>query len=583
MKLLTSFLNKSIKFKILSSMLLLAVCMIFAYMMVSITYSGKILYNSFVQSSLQDLTSAQNNTDNLLSIIENYSVILATDNTISSALTYTDKPEGSVLSGNEILLRNQINNIVGTFPRIDAVLICDTYGNIYDSGVTVISGTDTWKKLTSSRGWQNTAPAPYYISVIGGSIQPDVICYTCPIYNWRSGAFLGHLSIFINETYVKQLYAPAENEDSNMFLLSYNDVIVSAKDSSRLYTAGPVTIKDMIAESDHISTENHYYIYKDYPSLQCYFVKEISKQVIQRTINYMKLFMTTIGAVLAVATTFISILIARRLTRDILKLSITTEQIKNGNWDSRIECSSHDEIGVLAQNFNSMIEEIKDTTERLVNEQRLKREYQLELLNQQINPHFLYNTLDNICSLSELGYSKEVTDLVTCLSNFYRGVLSKGSLIIPLYRELEIASNYLRIMQMRYYNTFSVQIDIPEEQMNNSILRLTLQPILENAICHGLEYHRPGGVIKISSQVVRENLCLYIEDNGIGMSPEQVSLLLTDSKKSNVKEGFALKNINNRLELYYGSEYGLKVESKQDIGTKITITLPHISCLNTKE
>ncbi|MDE6203751.1 MAG: hypothetical protein K2G19_09790, partial [Lachnospiraceae bacterium] len=161
MKILSFFSNKSIKVKILCSMLILAVCMILAYMLVSISYSYKSIRDSFIQSSLQDLSSAQNNADNLLSIVENYSVILATDDTIQNTLTYSNKPEGSYLSVNEILLRNQINNIIGTFPRINAVLICDVWGNIYDSGVTVISHNDALQELTSASGWQNTAPAPY--------------------------------------------------------------------------------------------------------------------------------------------------------------------------------------------------------------------------------------------------------------------------------------------------------------------------------------------------------------------------------------------------------------------------------------
>ncbi|MDE7331051.1 MAG: sensor histidine kinase [Lachnospiraceae bacterium] len=578
MKILSFFSNKSIKVKILCSMLILAVCMILAYMLVSISYSYKSIRDSFIQSSLQDLSSAQNNADNLLSIVENYSVILATDDTIQNTLTYSNKPEGSYLSVNEILLRNQINNIIGTFPRINAVLICDVWGNIYDSGVTVISPNDAWQELTSASGWQNTAPAPYYISVIGGSVRPDVISYTCTVCNWRSGALLGYLTIFVDETFVQDLYAPAEDENCNMFLLSYGDTVISAKDSALLYAGGPVGINELSGNADFISTSDNYYIYKKYPALQCYFVKEISKQTIQSTIHYMELFMITIGAALIVVTVFMSILIARHLTRDIFKLYNAAEQIKNGNWDVQIACSSRDEIGLLARKFNAMIEEIRYTTRRLMDEQQLKREYQLELLNQQINPHFLYNTLDNICSLAELGYANELTELVNNLSSFYRGVLSKGSHIISLRRELEIAVSYLRIMQTRYYNTFSFQIDVPKELMENNILRLTLQPILENAICHGFESHQPGGVITISSKIIHDTVCLYVEDNGIGMTQEQVHNLLKETEKPETRDGFALKNVHNRLELYYGPDYGLKVESRQGMGTKVTITLPHKPC-----
>lgn len=574
-KYFTSFMNQSIKVKILSSMLALSICMILAYMLISITYSYQSILDSFVQSSLQDLSSAQNNADNLLSIIENYSIILATDNTIQTTLTYDSAPAGAELSVNEILVRNQINNIIGTFPRINAVLICDVWGNIYDSGVTIISPEDTWQDFTTSKGWRSTTPAPYSISVIGGYTRPDVISYTCPVLNWRSGAPLGYLTIFVDEAYVQSLYSPEENDDYNMFLLSYDDTLLSTSNGSQLYGNGPVSIEQLNHSTDFISDRDNYYIYKQYAPLQCYFVKEISKSVIRDTINYMELFMMTIGAVLIAVTVFISILIARHLTYDIFRLSNAAEQIRNGNWDVRIECTSHDEIGRLAQKFNSMIEEIEYTTNRLMAEQQSKREYQLELLNQQINPHFLYNTLDNVCSLAKLGYLDELTSLVSNLSSFYRGVLSKGSHIISLKRELNIAASYLKIMQTRYYNTFSFRIDIPEELMENSILRLTLQPILENAIYHGFKDHLPGGEILISSEVIQNTVYLYVEDNGTGMEPELAATLLTDTGASGSKEGFAIRNVHNRLELYYGTGYGLKVESQLGQGTRITVTVPH--------
>lgn len=574
-KYLSSFINQSIKAKILSSMLALSICMILAYMLISITYSYQSILDSFVQSSLQDLSSAQNNADNLLSIIENYSIILATDNTIQKTLTSNSRPAGAELSVNEILVRNQINNIIGTFPRINAVLICDIWGNIYDSGVTIISPEDTWQDLTTSKGWTNTTPAPYSISVIGGYTRPNVISYTCPVLNWRSGAPLGYLTIFVDESYVQSLYLPEENDNYNMFLLSYDDTLLSTSSGNELYGKGSVSIEQLAHNTNFISDRDNYYIYKQYPPLQCYFVKEISKSVIRDTINYMELFMITIGSILIAMTVFISILIARHLTHDIFRLSNATEQIKNGNWDVRIECTSQDEIGRLAQKFNSMIEEIEYTTNRLMAEQQSKREYQLELLNQQINPHFLYNTLDNVCSLAQLGYLDELTSLVGNLSSFYRGVLSKGSHIISLKQELNIAASYLKIMQTRYYNTFSFRIDIPEDLMENSILRLTLQPILENAIYHGFKDHLAGGKILISSEVIQNTVYLYVEDNGMGMEPDVAENLLTDTGTSDSKEGFAIKNVHNRLELYYGTEYGLKVESQLGQGTRITVTVPH--------
>lgn len=561
----------SVKTKILYSMIAISTCMIIAYMIIAITYSYDNMMESSINSSIQDITSAQNNADNLLSIVEDFSIILATDETIQQTLSSTEENRKQELSADEILLRNKINDIIGTFSRIDAVLISDTKDNVYDSGVTVVSKDAVSDYMP---GWKVTHQAPYYISVPGKYTQPDVISYTRFIYNYRTGEKIGTISLFVEEEYIKTTYFSDTTADQLFLLLSFEDRVISSNDNDLLYEKAPVHISDILDEEGFLTTEESYYIFKTYPRLQCYFIEEIPKSIIENVIGKMQLFMITIGVSLILITAVASALISRRLTRDISRLSKATKQVKDGDWDVYIDCHTEDEIGKLIQNFNSMLSEIKDTTNRLVNEQKAKREYQFALLNQQINPHFLYNTLDNICALAELGLSSELLDLVSNLSVFYRGVLSKGSLIISLERELNIAVSYLKIMQTRYHGSFDFDVAVDRGIMQTSIPKLTLQPVLENAIYHGFESHEPGGIIHITARSLNNRILIEVEDNGNGMSDKVLEEILKINAV-NEKNSFALRNVHDRIQLYYGCEYGIKVESAINIGTKVSIILPY--------
>lgn len=284
--------------------------------------------------------------------------------------------------------------------------------------------------------------------------------------------------------------------------------------------------------------------------------------------------MIMIGVCLIVITVLLSRSISAKLTCNISALASAMTQIHDGNWDVHLSVRSDDEVGVLSEKFDSMISAIRSTTDRLVSEQRQKRKMQLELLNQQINPHFLYNTLDNISALIELDYRKEAANLVNNFADFYRGVLSKGSLIISLRQELQIAESYLNIMQTRFHNAFTYSIQVPDALMDNTVLRLTLQPILENSITHGFETRTGGGIIEITAKQSADNVLLIVTDNGCGMSPEQVAQLFRDPVQP-AHGGYAMKNIYDRIRLYYGADYGLAVQSSPGCGTKVVFCIPH--------
>lgn len=564
--------KNSVKRKLSIGMLLSSTAMILLFMIIAISYSYQVLLQSAAATAAKELEFAENNIDNLLSIIENYAVILATDETIQTSLSSKQDLDAQTLSMNIITVRNQMNNIIGTFPRVNAVLICDKWGNVFDSGVTVLDPESLYDDMQQSVGWKNTRSAPYLISVPGKYDRPEIISYTLKINNYRTGAFCGYLTIYVDETYLRSAYLAEHDDVQDVFLQAYDDRIISK--SSALYEISSIP-SAAFAEDELLQFDGVYITCADYPPLQCFFVYQIPREKIDAAINQMQFFMIMIGLLLIVFTVWLSRSIAGKLTRNLSELASAMTEIYDGNWDVQLQTQSDDEVGLLTQKFNMMTEAIRSTTDRLVTEQRQKRKMQLELLNQQINPHFLYNTLDNISALIELDYRQEAEALVHHFADFYRGVLSGGSLMISLQQELQIAESYLHIMQTRYHDAFTYTCNVPQELMENTVLRLTLQPILENAISHGFERFSGVGQITIDARVAEQDVILTVRDNGVGMDEQQLAQLFVTSMQPTKRSGYALKNIYDRIQLYYGQDYGIHVDSTPGQGTTVAIRIPH--------
>ena len=229
--------------------------------------------------------------------------------------------------------------------------------------------------------------------------------------------------------------------------------------------------------------------------------------------------------------------------------------------------------------FHCLVHEIKEEQLPELDDEFAKDVSEFDTLQSQINPHFLYNTLDIIVWMIENEKQSEAVKAVTALARFFRISLSKGKSIIPVRDELEHVRNYLMIQHMRYKNKFSYSIEAEEEVLGLASLKLILQPMVENAIYHGMEFMDGDGEIKIRAWKEEENLYLSVEDNGLGMTEEQVERLFTDTGHvpSRRGSGIGVKNVNERIHLYFGKNYGLSIESEPDEGTTVRIHLPAIA------
>ena len=273
----------------------------------------------------------------------------------------------------------------------------------------------------------------------------------------------------------------------------------------------------------------------------------------------------------------INAFISDKISNPIKRLDGSVRDIESGNLDVEILPSGSYEVEHLGKSIKNMLGRIKVLMSDLVAEHNAKRKSEFDTLQSQINPHFLYNTLDIIVWMIENENSDKAVNIVTALAKFFRISLSKGKNIITVKDEVEHVRNYLMIQNMRFKNRFEYSIDVDEKVLSYSSLKLMLQPLVENAIYHGMEFMDGDGEIDV--KVFKEDDSLYftITDNGLGMSEDMVETLLSkDFVPSKKGSGIGVKNVNERIKLYFGSEYGLKVESEPDEGTKITIHLPAV-------
>ncbi|WP_134686541.1 sensor histidine kinase [Brevibacillus migulae] len=271
---------------------------------------------------------------------------------------------------------------------------------------------------------------------------------------------------------------------------------------------------------------------------------------------------------------FLLTYISARISRPIKMLEKSMEKVERGDFTVNLSIKGSHEVEQLSRRFNVMVKRVRELMDQVILEQEQKRKNELEVLQAQINPHFLYNTLNSVVRMVGIGKNEEVITMITSLSRLFRISLSRGKNIISVQEELEHVRHYLIIQKMRYKNQFEYAIDAQEEVLRCKTLKLILQPIVENAIYHGIEKMADPGMIWIKVEKIDDNLLFQIRDNGLGMPEHVRANILTGQYKSEDGSGVGTRNVHERIQLFFGTEYGLEIESELENGTNVKIWLP---------
>ncbi|MFD1957688.1 histidine kinase [Paenibacillus thailandensis] len=279
---------------------------------------------------------------------------------------------------------------------------------------------------------------------------------------------------------------------------------------------------------------------------------------------------------LAIIVVLLSVFLSRRISRPVKQLELSMKNVERGNFDSVASGDGPLEIKHLAERFNLMIGTIKQLMEQIVAEQESKRKYELEALQAQINPHFLYNTLNTVVRMVGMNKNEEVVTTITSLSKLFRISLSKGKALIPIADELEHARNYLIIQQIRFKHKFDYSFRIEDEVRPYRTLKLIVQPLIENALVHGIEPSADKGHIAVAARLEGGHVVIEISDNGLGMSEERLAEVRAGTASSVKGSGVGVRNVQERIRLYFGEPYGLEFESELEEGTKVTVRFPAV-------
>jgi two-component system sensor histidine kinase YesM len=281
-----------------------------------------------------------------------------------------------------------------------------------------------------------------------------------------------------------------------------------------------------------------------------------------------------LGLISIVIAIIISFFLSQRVSQPIKQLQDYMKEVEKGNFDIHVPVAKTIEISRLARAFNIMVGRIKELMSQVVLDQEQKRKSEINALQAQINPHFLYNTLDSIVWMAESNKSKDVVLMTSALAKLFRSSISKGEELVSIRTELEHITNYLMIQKMRYKNKLDYEIDISESVYDYKTIKVILQPIVENSIYHGIKMKHGPGLVRITSEETETDVFLIIEDDGHGMDEEKLRSILLPAPQSKEGRGVGVRNVHERLKLYFGMHYGLTYKSNLGEGTTVYIRIP---------
>jgi two-component system sensor histidine kinase YesM len=583
----------SIKNKIFIANILIIVVFISTQSYFSNTISQKAIIEKEINNSSRELVLIKNNLQTLVSTIEDYSKILASDYRLQNVL-YNDlllndefnasKPvEGLNNLSMKKTLSETISNIVEPNTKIKAVSILTSNHRWVDVGFA--DNAYASRIFGDGYGADDRFYLPIWTSLIKFGFlyegEDSVFAVSKTVIHKDTGKTIGRIFLYVKETTIASIYEEGENKGGEFYIVDSAGRIISSQNKAMLYRDFKEAVSISIPENGKDTTftqgsgsqEMLIFTHRFEP-LKWTIVSAIPMNNISSERKEINQLIIGIGAACLLLALIVSFLLSRSITRPIFQLAKTMREIRTGKMQVRSAYQSKDEIGYLSEGFNNLMDRIEALMAENVEKQRTKAEIEFKLLQSQVKPHFLYNTVETIISLIKLGLGKQAIQAAQYMANFYKISLSKGNDIISIGEEMRLTESYLEIQQLRYVEYMEYTMEIDNEILTYSIPKLTLQPIVENAIYHGLKLKKEKGIIRITGRRCGNNVEIEIYDNGAGMHKNQTKAIMTESSVFDETGGFGIRSVSNRIRMLYGERYGLQVESEYGVYTKIIIVLP---------
>ena len=462
--------------------------------------------------------------------------------------------ESSSLFNKGMSTRNQNLKLDTQHWYADAVGKYDHY-NLTSSHVqNVISGERPWV-ITLSRGIRNYTGEGDSDGVVFIDLNYSAISELCTQNSVGTKGYVFILDQDGNIVYhpqQQQLYNELQTENISLIMNAKTDVVTAGKgDDEKIYALS------------HSETTG-------WTIVGCMNMSELLKNSRKARSIYVLVALGLIAVALVISSE-----IARNITFPIQKLRDSMKRVQKGDFSAaEIEVYSDNEIGSLTRSFNVMTHKIQDLMAQNIQEQEQKRKIELKALQSQINPHFLYNTLDSIIWMAEGKKNEEVVLMTASLARLLRQSISIENELVTIGQEVEYVRSYLTIQKMRYKDKLEFEINVDPRITHAQIIRLVLQPIVENAIYHGLKYKESKGMLKVHGYELGERIIIDITDDGVGMDEETLKHIYDKHKVNYHSNGVGVYNVQQRLVLYYGKEYGIIYHSEKGKGTTATVVIP---------
>lgn len=400
--------------------------------------------------------------------------------------------------------------------------------------------------------------------------------------NFHTGQEIGYLILYIRESYLRDLYKDSIKDWGYFFIITNDDLVISHPDQKKLGTTlfESKILSNLLKKFDYKFTT-----FDEEPAIvaahefdkriedigiEWRLVSVINEKRLNGVLDKVNVYILLIDVVLLIVALFVSFYISSRISKPLANLKKAIKKLGPSNF-SNIELGNSDEVADLEESFNDMVVRINELILKNNQEKEKQRELELSALQAQINPHFLYNTLDTIGWIARIKKQDEIEKLVIALAKFFRLSLHKGDNYITVEEEVQLVDSFTTIELMRSPDKFVIEYDIEDEIKSYMVLKIILQPLVENAIKHGVGQKRELGHILVKGYKDENHLIYEVIDDGIGF--DKNCIIANNEYKKSKTSGYGLKNVDERIKLEYGNEYGLKIFSEVGKGTRIEVSL----------
>lgn len=552
---------------------------------------GNVIYSKSIEDQAnihteQMIEQVTRNVEFYIHDVENIIYYLSNDPQVIAFLQLNSEEKENEGEKNNREVKRILQTYADIHPEIAGILMVNDNNLYISNGMQRISRDPLTDEIWYKRSMASPKIMQLFSKPIGRNIKTnlnygadEVVSITKAVSDPVTGKRLGVILIDLKLDKIKELIeAITLGKSGFLYIMDANGGIVYAPVNPIVYrvknewlTNSANSIVKKIQGSDF------QIIYKDSAYTEWKTIGVFSLNETLNEVTVLRHYSIFIGFITLVLAIVVAFFFTASIAKPLSKLGSLMKKAEEGDLSVRFNSKYNDEIGRLGNSFNHMIKEISNLIDMVYVEQQRKREAELITLQAQIKPHFLYNTLYTIQWMAQEHGAKDVVAILGALANLFRIGLSKGKEIISVHEELEHVQSYLAIQKARYEDKLTYEVNFDEEILNYNVVKLILQPLVENAIYHGINAQRGGGKITITGKVQDGKLYFSVVDNGVGITPEKlkgIRELLDSNHVESVKVGFGIFNVNERIRLSFGREYGLVYSSVYQEGTMVEVWHP---------